>query len=65
MSCTMSKTIGFMLSVGVSNICILRKTGHNILVPLVGDALKKLEERGVVIRFVIGRRLFLTLKSLL
>lgn len=54
-----------MLSVGVSNICILRKTGHNILVPLVGDALKKLEERGVVIRFVIGRRLFLTLKSLL
>lgn len=27
-----------------------------------GDALKKLEERGVVIRFVIGRRFFQTLK---
>lgn len=29
---------------------------------LAGDALKKLEERGVVIRFVIGRRFFQKLK---
>lgn len=28
---------------------------------LAGDALKKLEERGVVIRFVIGRRFLHTL----
>jgi ribosomal protein S25 len=33
----------------------------SIIVSFVGDALKKLEERGVVIRFVIGRRFSLAL----
>jgi hypothetical protein len=27
-----------------------------VLIQIPGDALKKLEERGVIIRFVIGRR---------
>lgn len=39
---------------------LLGKCITSILAAFVGDALKKLEERGVVIRFVIGRRFPLT-----
>lgn len=43
------------------NIFTFSLLTRNYLLTFAVDALRKLEERGVVIRFVIGRRFFLAL----